>query len=522
MATMKLERCREELARVVRSARVCASARVVLLMTRDREEALVLVETVATQEKVPLRHVTPAALRTYDPEAIKWSQTDSGDRTPPDMLEQARNGKQDSVVILEELLCQIKDGSQHVKARLCLADLLAESNRLAGLVLVLIEAPEAEAHIPAMIAAQVVKLSIGYPKADELDTLARAEMASYAHRSRTPLDVAAIRQSAHAIAEGLIGLTRKAARDVLHDALAVNPFELGAAAAYLAEEKAQRLSRELSMEVLDASAAEVPAGIEHLLEYLEIHKSRMRVYGRGRARGVLLVGPPGTGKTMLARAVGHLAGLPVVVFRVGSLMNSLLGETERLFARAFATLEALAPCIVFIDEIDKAFGGGGTELDGGTMTRVTGSLLSWLSDNQNPNFVIGTSNNLARLSEAAAMTRSERFDATFLVDVPSLAARTAILRNVLRDLMDGADAERLASELALQSKTFSGADLFSCVKHAAAIAEHAKRPVTPDDVRRQIDKKRGRAEALYEQFSPLRQWAKIHCEMASAFDPTTA
>lgn len=521
MATMKLERCREELARVIRSARVCASARVVLLMTRDREEALALVETVATQEKVLLRHVTPAALRTYDPEGIKWSQTDASDRTPPDMLAEARNGKQNSVVILEELLGQIKDGSQHLKGRLFLSDLLAESNRPAGLTLVLIEAPEAEAHVPSMIAPQVVKLSIGYPKADELDALARAEVAAYVHRARMSLDVAAIRQGAPAIAEGLVGLTRKAARDVLHDALSINPSDLGAAATYLAAEKTQRLSRELSMEVLDASAAEVPAGVEYLLEYLEIQKPRMRVYGRGRARGVLLVGPPGTGKTMLARAVGHLTGLPVVVFRVGSLMNSLLGETERLFARAFDTAEALAPCIVFIDEIDKAFGGSGTETDGGTMTRVTGSLLSWLSDNQNPNFVIGTSNNLARLSEAGAMTRSERFDATFELAVPGLAARNIILRNALCNVMDGAEAERIANELALQTRTFSGADLFSCVKHAAAVAEHAKRPITADDVRKQIGKKRGRAESLYEEFAPLRRWAKVHCEMAGAFDPTT-
>jgi AAA+ superfamily predicted ATPase len=521
MASMKLERCRDELARVVRSARVCASARLVLLMTRDREEALALVESVAAQEKVLLRHVTPAAFRTYDSQTLTWSRIDASDRTPPDMLEEARGCKQDSVVIVEEFLGLIKDGSPHVKARLVLLELLAESTRMAGLTLVCVEAPEAEAHVPSMIAAQVVKLAIGYPKAGDLAALARSEVAAYAHRARVPLEVAAIRQGAPAIAEGLVGLTRKAARDALHDALAIEPADLRAAANHLAQEKTQRLSRELSMEVLDTSAGKVPEGVEYLLEYLQIQKPRMRVYGRGRARGVLLIGPPGTGKTMLARALGHLTDLPVVVFRVGSLMNSLLGETERLFARAFSTLEALSPCLVFVDEIDKAFAVGGAELDGGTMTRVTGSLLEWLSNNQSPNFVIGASNNLARLAEAGAMTRSERFDQSFWVDVPNRRARQLILRDALWELIDRADVERVSGDLAMHSAKLSGADLYSCVKHAAAVSQHAGRRITADDVCREIDKKRPRAEALYEEFAPLRRWAKVHCEMAGAYDHTT-
>jgi len=91
---------------------------------------------------------------------------------------------------------------------------------------------------------------------------------------------------------------------------------------------------------------------------------------------------------MLARAIGNVVGLPVVQFRISALMNSLLGETERRFAQAFSALEAMSPNVVFIDEIEKAFGES-SERDGGTMMRCTGALLSWLSDNTTPTSSLG-------------------------------------------------------------------------------------------------------------------------------------
>jgi AAA+ superfamily predicted ATPase len=519
---MSAQACQAELARVAGSARACSAARAVLLMARDREEALALLERVAIDKGLPLRHITAAAIRNYDAGSLAWTTEDESDRSPADMLQDAARREVHCIVLLEELLCHIKDGSQHVRARLQLADLLADPGRSAGLLLVLLEAPEAETSAPAMISAQLVKLSLGYPTARELDELCRAETSRLAAHTRARLDVAAIRSNAPAMAHGLVGLTRKAARDLIDDSLAIDAVDLAGAVRFLNEEKARRLSRELCMEVLDCEAAEVPAGVENLLQYLEIQKPRMRMHGKGRARGVLLVGPPGTGKTTLARALGHLSGLPVVVFRISAIMNSLLGATERLFSRAFATLEAMAPSIVFIDEIDKAFGRAGNENDGGTMARVTGTLLSWLSDNPHPNYVIGTTNNLARLSEAGAMTRSERFDATFFVDVPGETARAAILRAAIRSLCgpEGlrGESDTLALELTRHTRRFSGADLYSCVKHAVAVAGHAGRALSGGDIQSEIARKRARVEALYDEYAPLRHWAQVHCELAGSTD----
>jgi SpoVK/Ycf46/Vps4 family AAA+-type ATPase len=219
---------------------------------------------------------------------------------------------------------------------------------------------------------------------------------------------------------------------------------------------------------------------------------------------------------MLARAIGCLVGLPVVEFRISSLMNSLLGETERRFSQAFATLEAMSPNVVFMDEIEKAFSES-SERDGGTMMRCTGALLSWLSDNPYPNWVIGTCNSLTRMGEIGlTMTRSERFDGAFFVDVPSLDSRRKMLECWLRG-QPGFGPDVIAP-LAEQTEKFSGADLRSVVKQAAAKGKSRGQVPGVDALREEIERKRMRVIALYDEFQALRRWGRMYCDPAGPTD----
>jgi SpoVK/Ycf46/Vps4 family AAA+-type ATPase len=216
---------------------------------------------------------------------------------------------------------------------------------------------------------------------------------------------------------------------------------------------------------------------------------------------------------MLARAIGRLVDLPVVEFRISALMTSLLGETEQRFAQAFATLEAMAPNVVFIDEIEKAFGDQ-SERDGGTMMRCTGALLSWLSDNGNPNFIVATSNNLSRMGEIGmTMTRAERFDASFFVDVPAESARRTMLT---RWLGGGSLSDDVIARIAAETQKFSGADLRSVVKIARMRAESAQSQLAEEDLRAEVARRRDRVQSLYDEFMPLRRWGSMYCDQASS------
>ena len=502
----------QDLARVIRAARTMQTVRACLVTTRDREQAISIVVQSAADAGIALYHYTVAARRRYDRERLTWKLLAAGDPDPAALLGSVSETQGGGVFIIEDCVPMLRDEGGDRAARMKLAEMLSASAPTPGIVLVFVEPPEAASRLPALLSEQIVKLNVPYPRADELRLMAREEIALVAHQTKTIMSVDSIRDSAEALTDGLVGTTRKAAQDVLRDALCEAPGNCEAAAGYLKKRKVERLSRDLAMNVLDTDTVEMPIGLDNLMEYLAVHKDHMRMTGNGRARGVLLVGPPGTGKTMLARAVGNVVGLPVVEFRISSLMNSLLGETERRFAQAFATLEALAPSVVFIDEIEKAFGDS-SERDGGTMMRTTGALLSWLSDNPYPNYILATCNSLTRMGEIGlTMTRSERFDAAYFVDVPAKDARIQMMERWLKDRIPSASLA--ARQLAEETDKFSGADLYSLIKQAAARAEHAGQTLTLEHLREEAVRKHPRVLALYEEFRDLRRWGSTYCEPA--------
>lgn len=500
-----------DLRRVLAAGRQNRCVRACLLTTRDREHAMNTLKAAVAEEEVSLYHFTVAGRRRYVPNRMRWESV--GDQADAfGLLRAADELRGVGVVALEDVAPFFRDEQGDLRIRSLLAQMLAAETARDGLVLVFVESPDAESRLPATLADQFVRLDIPYPRLHELQVIARHELALALQRALTSSGTNHIRNEADQLASGLVGLTRSAARDALRDALAPDPKDVAAAGLRLQQRKATQLSRDLAMNVLDTTNVEEPVGLDYLVDFLHVARERMRVAGPGRARGVLLIGPPGTGKTMLARTIGQQVGLPVVEFRISALMNSLLGETERRFAQAFATLEAMAPNVVFIDEIEKAFGDS-SERDGGTMMRCTGSLLSWLSDNPYPNFIVATSNSLRRMGEIGlTMTRSERFDNAFFVDVPNTESRRRMLeRWLVNSLPNAAEA---AHSLAGQTEKFSGADLRSLVKQAQTRAEYRGCPLSVDLLQAEAERKRLRAIALYEEFQELRRWGRMFCDPA--------
>jgi SpoVK/Ycf46/Vps4 family AAA+-type ATPase len=147
---------------------------------------------------------------------------------------------------------------------------------------------------------------------------------------------------------------------------------------------------------------------------------------RVQAKGVLLLGIPGTGKSAFARALGRETGRPTLVLDVGSLYGSLVGATEAAIRQALRIADACSPSIIFIDELEKALAGVGGQGDSGVATRLFGTFLGWLSDRTSDTFAVGTCNDVSKLPPE--FSRAERWDGLFFLDLPIESEKTLIWR----------------------------------------------------------------------------------------------
>jgi AAA+ superfamily predicted ATPase len=231
---------------------------------------------------------------------------------------------------------------------------------------------------------------------------------------------------------------------------------------------------------------------------------RAAAFGLTFPRGLLLIGVPGCGKSLCARTVAGEWGLPLLKMDTGSLYNKFIGETENNFRRAMRTAETVAPCVLFIDELEKAFSSGGSE-DGGVSMRVLGTFLSWLQDRKEPVFVVATANDVSRLPPE--FLRKGRFDETFFVDLPDAATRSEIATIHLR--RRNQDPARFQLDvLATATRGFSGAEIEQAIVAALYTAFADNTPLTQQHLLREASATRPLSVMMAEKIQALREWAR--------------
>ncbi|MFN3152909.1 AAA family ATPase [Bremerella sp.] len=217
-----------------------------------------------------------------------------------------------------------------------------------------------------------------------------------------------------------------------------------------------------------------------------------------RPRGVMLLSPPGCGKSQFCKALGSEVGRPVLILDVGSLLGSLVGQSEERTRTALRTVDAMAPCILMIDEVEKAFSGIQGSSDSGVSARMFGTFLSWLNDHESDVFVVCTANDVSKLPPE--FSRSERFDGVFFVDLPSREEKDAIWE-IYRTMFEIEPEQRLPKD-----GDFTGAEIRACCRLAALLdvsLTQAAQYVVPVAV------------TSAESVTRLRQWASGRCLNAS-------
>jgi ATPase family associated with various cellular activities (AAA) len=250
-------------------------------------------------------------------------------------------------------------------------------------------------------------------------------------------------------------------------------------------------------------------GLDNLKDWLlrrgGAFSERARQYGLPHPRGLLLVGIQGTGKSLTAKAIAHHWHLPLLRLDVGRLFAGLVGESEARTRQMIQLAEALAPCILWIDEIDKAFAGLDGKGDGGTTSRVFGTFVTWLSEKTSPVFVVATANNIQALPPE--MLRRGRFDEIFFVGLPSQEERRAIFAVHLSRLRPHNFKSYDLDRLAYETPDFSGAEIEQMLIEAMHIGFSQNRDFTTEDVLEAASQSIPLARTAQEQIQLLQEWA---------------
>ncbi len=308
------------------------------------------------------------------------------------------------------------------------------------------------------------------------------------------------------LVRNLGGLTatdaRRLARKAIDDNGAISPSDLPE----VMRAKYELLGRDgvLSFEYETVQFAEI-GGLRRLGKWIEQRKSFFLegpAAGLDAPRGILLLGVQGCGKSLAAKAAAGIFAVPLLRLDFGVLYNKYYGETEKNLREALQTAEVLAPCVLWMDEIEKGVAVG--DEDGGLSRRVLGTLLTWMAERAKPVFLVATANDITRLPPE--LVRKGRFDEIFFVDLPDQANRREILaihfhKRALNPA--GFDLDALAKA----AEGFSGSELEQAIVSAMYTARAQGRQVGQADVLAEIQQTRPLSVVMAEQVTALREWA---------------
>jgi SpoVK/Ycf46/Vps4 family AAA+-type ATPase len=225
-------------------------------------------------------------------------------------------------------------------------------------------------------------------------------------------------------------------------------------------------------------------GVDNLKNWLKKRKTSFGIqasnYGLPTPRGLLLVGIQGTGKSLTAKAIANEWQLPLLKLDVGKLFGGIVGESESRLRQMIQVAETISPCILWIDEIDKAFSNNNNTGDSGTSNRVLATFISWLSEKTKPVFVVATANNIDLLP--LEIIRKGRFDEIFFLDLPQKQEREQIFKIHIQEFRPNRWELFDYSKLAQLSEAFSGAEIRQSIIEAMYHAFYEKREFTTEDI----------------------------------------
>ena len=245
-------------------------------------------------------------------------------------------------------------------------------------------------------------------------------------------------------------------------------------------------------------------------------------FGISPPRGITLVGAPGLGKSLIAKATANMLGIPLIRFEVSRCFQSLVGSSEARIRNTLKIVESCSPCCLLLDELDKVFGGtvSGQQGDSGVGQRVLGTILTWLQESTHPVFVIATANRIEYLPPE--MLRRGRMDEVFSVSMPDEKERLEIMKIHLKKRGHDPDKIKDLDTAVNSSAGYTGAEIEGCIKDAlietwAESQKTKSKPlITGKLIAEQLGNLKPMSEAFAKQFQAMSEWAQNNAKPANA------
>ncbi len=388
---------------------------------------------------------------------------------------------------------------------------------------VIITAPELT--VPAELATLVEYFDLPLPDRDRLaeiihDTYTRL---SKTYTLKLQLDAAGV----DAMSANLRGLTEEEAERAISQALVTRYALCPDSITDVLEAKKQLLRHSGMLEFIPATDnMAAVGGLENLKHWLSQRRGAWedsaREFGLEPPRGMIILGVQGCGKSLCARAVAGEWKLPLVKFDTSAVYDKYIGETEKRIRKVFQVAEGLAPCVLWIDELEKVFAGSGPDsasADAGVSSRLLASFLSWMQDRKSPVFVAATCNNVTVLPPE--LIRKGRFDELFFVDLPNQAERKQIFSiQLAKRKRNPADFD--LEKVATAAKGYSGAEIDAAVQGGLYAAYSEKKELSTQSLLNALAQTVPLSVTRAEEIATLREWARTRAVPASAQDAGSA
>jgi hypothetical protein len=368
------------------------------------------------------------------------------------------------------------------------------------------------AELPPVVREYTSPFTVSLPDEDELEKLVRTTLRRE-HRE-TPIEIDITRAGLQTILRNLRGLTRRQAERIVVDLVAEDRRLDEEDVSTVVARKRQTLYRGGLLEFVEAPVnLDTIGGLRRLKQWLQQRRDTLtdeaREYGLGQPRGVLMLGVQGAGKSLCAKAIATAWGRPLLRMDVGALYDRYVGESERRLRDAFKQAEMMAPIILWIDEIEKAFASAASRsTDGGLSQRMFGALLTWMQEHTEPVFLVATANDIEALPPE--LLRKGRFDEIFFVDLPKKDTRRQIFAIHLRKRKRNPDEFNL-DELAKKSDGYSGAEIEQAVIAGLYTAFFEKKDLTTVHIVAALENSPPLSVTMAERIANLRSWARDRC-----------